>query len=168
MNAFAEDEYGTFMDTLFYYWQSMRMPHSLISMVSSFRPREIFSEADMERYHGVDVRPVEPPNFVMREHPGVKWPTALAILAISRSLNFHRGFTQRRLARSTTSAGLWVSPNITRLIKLSAVIPGDIGGSCSRSPTRRGRLCVSLMLSACSNPLPECFEYDDDATGRAK
>ena len=72
MNDFAEEEYGTFMDTLFYYWQSMRMPHSLIPMVSSFRPWEIFSEADMERYHGVDVRPVEPPNFVMREHPGGK------------------------------------------------------------------------------------------------
>ena len=72
MNDFAEDEYGTFMDTLFYYWQSMRMPHSLIPMVSSFWPMEIFSEADMERYHGVDVRPVELPNFVMREHPGGK------------------------------------------------------------------------------------------------
>ena len=72
MNDFAEDEYGTSMDTLFFYWQSMRMPHSLIPMISSFRPREIFSEADMERYHGVDVRPVEPPNFVMREHPGGK------------------------------------------------------------------------------------------------
>ena len=31
-----------------------------------------FSEVDMERYHGVDVRPVELPNFVMREHPGGK------------------------------------------------------------------------------------------------
>ena len=70
MNDFAEGEYGTFMDNLFYYWQSMLMPHSLVPMVSSFWPREIFSEADMERYHGVDVRPVEAPNFVMREHPG--------------------------------------------------------------------------------------------------
>ena len=69
MNDFAEDEYGTLMDTLFYYWQSMRMPGSLTPMVSSFRPREVFSEADMERYHGVDVRPVEAPDFVMREHP---------------------------------------------------------------------------------------------------
>ena len=72
INDFDADEYGTFMDTLFYYWRSMRMPHSLIPMVSSFWPREIFSEADMERYHGVDVRPVGPPNFVMREHPGGK------------------------------------------------------------------------------------------------
>ena len=72
INDFAADEYGTFMDTMFYYWQWMRMPRSLIPMVSSFRLREKFSEADMERYHGVDVRPVELPNFVMREHPGGK------------------------------------------------------------------------------------------------
>jgi hypothetical protein len=72
MNDFAEEEYGTFMDTMFCYWQSMRMPHPLIPRVLDFRPREIFSEAEMERYNGVDVQPVEPPNFVMREHPGGK------------------------------------------------------------------------------------------------
>lgn len=70
MNDFVEEEDGTFLDTMLYFWEAMREPHQLLPKVSNFRPREVFDPRDLERCHAVDVRPVEPPNFVMREHPG--------------------------------------------------------------------------------------------------
>lgn len=86
LNDFAEEEVGTNLDALLYFWQTVRRPGELVPRISAFQPEKVFDKSFITRYHGVDVTPAEAENFIILRHPGGPMSA------------IHGGMTQKRIS----------------------------------------------------------------------
>jgi hypothetical protein len=69
LNAFAEREAGTFLDTMFYFWQALcgdgqEMPH-----LRDFEPRKLFGDKIPDHLLAIVTEVANPDNFIMIAHP---------------------------------------------------------------------------------------------------
>jgi hypothetical protein len=68
LNAFAEREAGTLLDTMFYYWQALcgdgqEMPH-----LRDFEPRQLFGDKIPDHLSAIVTEVANPANFIMIAH----------------------------------------------------------------------------------------------------
>jgi len=70
VEAFRHIEANTPVDTLFYYWDTLRKGHGASPLLGSFRPFEIFPQAVLDSISWVEVDDENAENFVLRNHHG--------------------------------------------------------------------------------------------------